>query len=503
MTMLIIEINNPKKTPNELAPKIANPQELNSTTQPPAQKEIPYAEKKDYDQLLAVWRPVLEKAEVTVDISKGTGRVHHMRFSGILAGELDNFLLKPQGFVRQDPTEQQLRSSGQFEILSYKWNNVLYTFVLRGKKTAQAHVAAGAASDLILNRKDLTPTALGLAGLKFNNKKELYDKIKHSLAIKLGRSPKLLLACGQYVDIAYAGGKGKIDNESLEYIKPVLGMIAQDFGELLAPLVLAGPNDQIDFPSGNEKLIDVQIGKSRYSVKALGGSGTSMNSLGTLLDEYEMTLTDAGKKKMFQDTIKIWRSTRKEGSVVDRICLAGNINQSPEYLTYSKLLKGDFTSFAELKILLTKAVSKMPYEKFLKFILPAMQSGAWGTPVGLPDDGRYYLGQTDKKPKPGQAGKASYDADPVNGAANIITYSIGIGLRNLIDRGPSAQQYKEILSDMLRTMDVRLGHVTLSQDGGLVVAQKPFADLEFKFDYHAPSHMAGNNRPGFAIVPPK
>lgn len=487
MTMLIIEIDQPKTNTQAEVPPM----------------EPTYAGKKDYDEVLAVWNPSLTKAGVTADVSKGTGRVHHIRFSGITSGELDRLLLKPAKFKRRDPTEQQLRSSGQFEILSYEFNGLVWTFVLRGKKTAQAHVAAGAAGDLVLNRKDLTPTSLGLAGLKFNNKKELYNKIKHSLAIKLGRNPKLLLACDQYVDIAYAGGKGKIDKASLAYIKPVLGMIAQDFGELLAPLVLAGPTDQIDFPSGNEKLIDVQIGKSRYSVKALGGSGTSMNSLGNLLDEYELTLTDAGKKKMFQDAIKIWRSTRKEGSVVDRICLAGNINQSPEYLTYSKLLKGDFKSFAELKTLLTKVVAKLPYEKFLKFVYPAMESGSWGSPVGLPDDGRYYLGQTDKKPKPGQAGKASYDADPVNGAANIITYSIGIGLRNLIDRGPSAQQYKEILTDMLRTMDVRLGHVTLSQDGGLVIAQKPFADLEFKFDYHAPSHMAGNNRPGFAIVPPK
>ena len=468
--------------------------------------EPQYAEKKDYTELSTVIAPVLKKLGTQAEIKKGTGRVNHLRLSGLTAGELDQLVLSPQGFVRNDPTEQQLRSSGQFEIVSYesKMNpGILYTFVLRGKKTSQAHVAAGAAGDLVLNRKDLTPTALGLAGNTFISKQDLVKKIKHSLSIKLSRNPKLLLACEQYVDIAYAGGEGKVDAETLAYIKPVLGMIAQDFGELLAPLVLAGTSDQIVFPSGNEKLIDVQIGKARYSVKALGGSGTSMNSLGSLLDEYELTLTDAGKKKMFQDAIKIWRSTRKEGSVVDRICLAGNINQSPEYLTYAKLLKGDFKSFAELKMLLANIVNGLTYEEFLKFVLPAMKSGSWNTPVGLPDDGNYYLGLTNKKPKPGQAGKASYDADPVIGAANIITYSIGIGLRNLIDRGPSAVQYKEILSDMLRTMDVRLGHVTLSQDGGLIVTQKPFADLEFKFDYHAPSHMAGNNRPGFAIIPPK
>ena len=502
MTMLIIEINDPNKNSEQPAPKNAVQQEPKLKVQTPVQEEIPYAEKRHYDFVEQLLEPDLEKLDITTGYYKGAGRLPHLRFTNVNPAEFDK-IVKPLGFKPLALTDKQAITSGQFSIQSYERMGIVYTFVLRGVKTAQAHVAAGASQDLVLNRKDLTPTKLGLSGKKFNSKSALVDELKKSLKIKLGRNPNLLSACNQYVDIANAGGTGKLDAKTLAYITPVLGMIGQDLGELLAPLVLAGDKDVIEFPSGNEKLIDVQIGKIRYSVKALGGSGTSMNSLGNLLDEYEMTLSEEGKKQMFQNALKIWKSTRKEGSVTDRICLAGKINQSPEYLGYTKILGGDFDSFAKLKTLLSKKTAKLSYDKFLKLVYPIMSIGNWGTPVGLPDDGAYTLGLTKNKPKPGVAGKPSYDADPVDGGANIITYSIGIGLRNMIERGPNAAQYKEILTDMLRTMDVRLGHVTLSQDGGLIVKQKPFAELEFKFDYHAPSHIAGNNRPGFVVVPPK
>ena len=132
-------------------------------------------------------------------------------------------------------------------------------------------------------------------------------------------------------------------------------MISQDFGEILAPIALANDGEEISFPSGNEKLIDVTVGgKTRYSVKALGGSGTSMNSLGRLLDEYDLTLTDQGKQTMFRNAIKIWASTRQEGSVNDRINLAANKNKTPEYLSYVDILGGEFDSWKKLKALLRK-----------------------------------------------------------------------------------------------------------------------------------------------------
>lgn len=465
-------------------------------------QEPEYATKPQLDALIVQLQKEFTKRGINAvpEYSKKAGRLPVIRISNVTPQEITS-LMQSLNYTPAEVTERQSISSGQFSIHSYELNDVLYTIVLRGAKTSQAYRAAGADSELILNRKDLTPAKLGIAGKTFGSTDQLERATRAALKSHI-RNPKLLAALEELVDIAANNGQGQLSPENLTYIQAHLGMISQDFGEILTPLVLAKSGEIIEFPAGNEKLIDVKVGNVRYSVKALGGSGTSMNSLGELLDEYELTLSDEGKKKLFNDGIKIWKSTKKEGKVVDRICLAGFKNKTPEYLTYATILGGDFDSFAKLKSLLDVKTKDLSYGEFLKMMYPAMTAGNWDKPAGLPDDGKYYLGLTDVKPKAGVAGKYSYEHDPVDGGANIITYSIGVGLLNMIRRGPNAQQYKEIMTDMVRNLNCMLGHVTITQGGELKITQTPFSSLDFEFDYHAPSHIAGNNRPGFMIVPP-
>lgn len=481
-------------------------------TAPLKEPEEPiYATRENYDfvqkllikELVArkIFQPADQKTLLKqVEYVKDAGRLPLLRISNVTAEQLTDVLVANGAELIPSLTEKQAVSSGQFTILSFKINTILYTFVMRGVKTS-----IGGKDGIVLNRKDLTPTKLGLAG-DYTSKQELIDATKNALTNKI-QQPALLNGLIELVDIAAAGGKGALTPESLATMKPYLVMVSQDFGEILAPIVLAQENDQINFPAGNEKLIDVTVGNNRYSVKAAGGSGTSMNSLGDLLDHYEQSMTDEGKKAMFKNSIKIWKSTRQEGSVTDRICLAANLNKTPEYISYANILGGDFDSFESLKTLLQSVVSELAYSDFLKLVQPAMESGKWSkkadgpvTSVGMPDDGLYYLGQTEKKPKAGVAGKYSYDNDPVNGAANIITYSLGKGIEFMITRGPNSQQYEDIMTDMVKQLNCWLGHVAISPEGSLIVSTKPFSQLKFKFDYHAPSHIAGNNRPGFMIV---
>jgi len=471
--------------------------------QPADPNEPVYADKVDYTSLtpaLAAWleQAGVENAKNKIEYSKKGGRLPVLRISDTTSEQL-NQSLKSMGLVPAALTDQQSVSSGQFEILSYTGKGKTYTFVLRGRKTAASY--ASAAADMVLIPKSLTPVKLGLAR-DYSNRKDLADAAKQAIKAKV-KNQNLAKALTELVVLAENRGAGQLSPESLEYVKPFLGMISQDFGEILAPIALAADGEEISFPVGNEKLIDVTVGGNvRYSVKALGGSGTSMNSLGSLLDEYDMTLTDAGKQQMFRNAIKIWASTKKEGSVTDRICLAANLNRTPEYLSYVDILGGEFDSWAKLKGLLSNKVKGLDYKGFLEMILPATQAGNWGSNVGMPADSNYYLGLTPNKPKPGIAGKYSYDHDPVDGAANIITYSLGKGIEYMIRRGPNKQQYKDIMNDMIKQLNCQLGHVDIDNQGQLVITSKPFDDLDFEFDYHAPSHIAGNNRPGFMIVPP-
>ena len=474
-------------------------------TEAPADTAEPdYATKKDNDEALPVIYDALVKIgavdpnvpmDTVIKSATGKGRIPAIRTASVNSEQIRN-AIQYIGF-REVPelTDQQRATSGQFTIHSFTTpNNIIYTVVLAGRKK-------GATSELVLNRKDLTPTKLGLAGV-FKNRKELATAVKSAIPQHV-KDPNIAAALLELVDLAMARGRGQLTPKSLEYVKPVLVMISQDFGEILAPLALASDSDDINFPVGNEKLIDVTVGGSvRYSVKAAGGSGTSMNSLGSLLDDYNQTLTDEGIKKMFNDSIKIWQSTRKEGSVTDRICLASSKNQTPEYLSYVNILGGEFQSWNELKSLLKPLVKDLDYKGFLQTILPASQAGNWGINVGMPDDSNYYLGLTDKKPREGIAGRYSYEHDPVDGAANIIAYSLGKSFEMMVRRGPNRQQYKDIMNNMIQQLNCQLGHVDITSDGKLVITSKPFGNLDFEFDYHAPSHIAGNNRPGFMIVPP-
>jgi hypothetical protein len=497
--MRISDINNPETT---------------ADTSDQLPDEPDYATQQDYKRAIPVIFQALLKTgaygkpnnideiaqfQDTVKYVKDSGRLPLIRTSGINSQQLLR-ATQSLGLKEVPLTDTQKASSRKFSIHSFVTpNGVTLTIVLAGR--GKVAVAAGASDELVLNGKDLTPTKLGLAG-SYSDRKGLLTAAKNAVTSKI-KDKNLANALVGLLDLAYNRGAGQLDPVQIKYITPVLNMISQDFGEILAPLALAQDGEDINFPVGNEKLIDVTVGgNTRYSVKALGGSGTSMNSLGSLLDDYEKTLTDAGKKQLFQDGIKIWQSTRKEGSVTDRICLAANKNQIPEYLSYVDILGGEFDSFAELKRLLTPIVKNMSYPDFLKMILPATKAGHWSTPVGLPDDSAYYLGQTDKKPVPGQAGKNSYDYNAVDGAANIITYGLGKGLYNLIREGPNKEQYKEIMNDMIKQLNCQLGHVNIDSSGQLEITSAPFGNLDFEFDYHAPSHIAGNNRPGFLIVPP-
>jgi hypothetical protein len=440
--------------------------------------------------------------KTAVKYKKDAGRLPLIRTSGIT----DQQLLKATarlGLKEIPLTDLQRASSGQFNIHSFtqgsKTNNIVLTIVIAGRNKAQS--AAGASSDLVLARKGLTPAKLELVGT-YTNRQDLITATKAAVTKKISNK-NLAAALHGLVDLAADRGQGQLDPKLLKYITPVLATVSQDFGEILAPIAVATDSEDIAFPVGNAELIDVTVGgKARYSVKALGGSGTSMNSLGSLLNDYELTMTDEGKKKLFQDGIKIYQSTKKEGSVEDRVVLAANRNQIPEYVSYANVLGGEFQSFKELKSLLTPIVKNLSYADFLKMILPAAGAGHWGKPIGMPVDSKYYLGLTDVKPEPGQAGKYSYEHDPVDGAANIITYSLGKATEFMIVRGPNQQQYSEIMNDMMRQMNCQLAHVAIDSLGKLVISASSFADLDFIFDYHAASNSAGRNRPGFIIVPP-
>ena len=56
------------------------------------------------------------------------------------------------------------------------------------------------------------------------------------------------------------------------------------------------------------------------------------------------------------------------------------------------------------------------------------------------------------------------------------------------------------VDNIVNKADAVLGKIDITLQGGLKISTRPFTDLKFNFQYHAPSHIPGNNLPGFIAI---
>jgi hypothetical protein len=361
-------------------------------------------------------------------------------------------------------------------------------------------------SSVGLARKELTPTGLGIAG-GFFDKKQLINDTKKAVESKIRkRDPVLADALIALVDSAAAGGTTPISPELMAHISPYLGTVSQDFGEILAPILILEPGQKAELPKGNEPLVDVKIPGMNLSIKALTGSGTSFRSISNLMDKYESTIADDKESKKHFEVLKAFHPSAG-GKNVDKIIKAAAMANIKEYKEAVRKF-GSFDDFASL----FKRASTFnwrdggveSYRDFLNLSLDVFTaSDSGGTKfVGMPADGKFYLGGGKKSSSPREkaAGYASFRANPFKAAADIITYSLGVGLLNYVKGGKNAEKYKTMMTDIVKEADAVIGHITVNKDGTMSLVTKPFSTLQFQFQYHAPSHIPGNNLPGFIAL---
>jgi hypothetical protein len=411
--------------------------------------------------------------------------------------------LKQYGYdnLPLEPKQFGLSSKYRSNILSYNAGNTIYSMVVAGsgKKDDDG-------KGVSVSIKEFTPTTLGLAG-QIYNRNSLIKDTQAAVIAKTKSRPELQQILLELIQVA-AGAQPALSPETNENLSQrARDQLSVDFGEILAPIKLANKNDKIEFPKeGNFPLIDVFVGDLKYSVKSLTGSGTSFRSIQNLMDNFEGTIqNDKTQEKLFS----LFKSYHPKagGKNVDKIIAGSKHINVPEYAKISSILGEDFTDYASLQSLLSKQqFAKMPneqgYNTFLKMFYPAMIAGNWGKPVGLPADGNYYMGTSKGKEKPTEkeAGYPSFRANPAKAATDILTYVMGIGTLNAVERGPDAQEYAKMMTNIVNQSPAWLGRLDITDSGQVVASAKPFTELKFKFQYHAPSHKPGNNLPGFMIV---
>lgn len=452
-----------------------------------------YATNKDISDANNFLEKKFPQGSFKLERAGGVKQIPSIRARGISVAELKS-AMADFGATVTTPDLKQSSASSSFPVYSFEKDGIMYTAVIGMKG-----VKSDDESKVGIARKELTPAGLGIHGGIFT-KEELISASKKAIKQKFEtRDPLLADTLNDLLDSASQGGTTPLSPEKAKHIAPYLGTLSQDFGEILAPLLVMQPDDRAELPTGNNPLVDVKLPGVNMSVKALTGSGTSFRAISDLMDKYEESLSDPESKEQYNILKQFHPSTG--GTNTDKIIRAASAAKIPEYNKLLSILGiKSLESYNELVSAVDTKTGKSDYATFLKTFYPMMVAGPWGKPVGLPADGMYYLGKTDKIKKEKAAGYPSYRVNPAKGGADIITYSLGVGLLNDIRQGSKSDKYKKMMTDIVNKADAVIGHITINANGTMKLTTKPFSTLQFAFQYHAPSHLPGNNLPGFIAL---
>ena len=348
--------------------------------------------------------------------------------------------------------------------------------------------------------KVFTPTNLGLAN-KTMSRTELYKTLKSTIPGKVNDeiTEELLL---QLLDVAVKKKKA-VDPDIIEQFNADdLRQLGVDFGEILGPLMSG--EDAIKFPAGNSMLADVEINGKPISVKSASGSGTSFKAILPYLDK----LKNNKAIKLNKEETKVNNFFRAfvdtKGNNMDKIVAGSKVANTPEHQAMANLVGNKNFTVADLENYASR-FGKREYGKFLNAVYPVAIAGGYkiadkDRPNGLPQDAAYYMHKSDKKPTAKQAGKPSWDAQGSAVAGrNIMVYILGASFLKDAKRVEKKEKFSNFLSKVMQGANAEIMWVNINSNGTLSLQRKPIKDVQADFQYHAPSHIPGNNLPGFSL----
>jgi len=416
------------------------------------------------------------------------GRPYHLRtlrkVSILDKDEAEQLLRKVDSSITLKPTSAKLTSYTQAAPFEFQHQGKTFYIATRRK------VESGGKSVKGFNKKELTPVTLGLGNV-YTSKKELYQDIKRLVIEKYEDDRQNALL--HVLDNAMQFGSQKPMPEELQYVLTGtnLKQISQDFGECIAPLCYADDSQTIEFPPGNEPVVDVIVGGQKIAVKSLSGSGNSLVKMKKIVDTYKDTIDpkDLQRQARYATIQKLADPGRSVINLILELCTD---LKTPEMvqLIADTIPNISITKLDDLikavKVLIYKDNKLIPYQDVIakcKVILGASQHKVFGIPRDV-----------------ATTGEKKFQRDPVQYTAYMLTYGLGKGLENVIVRGIDKDAYAEIIKDIMTQVEASVGFVGVNANGIIDLKIKKFSDLDFKFDYHAFTTNPGNNRPGFAII---
>lgn len=422
-------------------------------------------------------------------------KTRHIRVSAS-AEKISDFLKKSGAKVNTKSAPNNLSST--YDQIQVEFPKNFKNNALAGKKF---EIASALKQGRSIGIKVFTPTNLGLSGKTFN-RTTLYNQIKSQIP-SLVQDEDLLEFFMQALDVAI-GKKQNIDLDIMSSINDHdLRQLGIDFGEVLGPL-MAGQNN-ITYAAGNSMLADVEIDGKLISIKSASGSGTSFKAIVPYLDKLK---TDKSVKlnqeeKQVEEFFRAFIDTK--GDNIDKIIAGSHKAQTAEHQAMAKIVGNKNFTKKSLEDFADK-FKKNQYGEFLKTIYPVAIAGGYKNkadvdrPNGLPADANYYLGKTNKVPKAKQAGKPFWTAKgPKEAGRNILVYILAASFLKDAKKVEKKEKFSKFLSKTMSKVNAELMWVTINKNGTLNLQTKPIKDVQIDFQYHAPSHIPGNNLPGFSL----
>jgi hypothetical protein len=403
--------------------------------------------------------------------------------------------LKTLSRVQVQKTNKNLSST--YDTLEIKFPEDFETDELAGKEFYVLPAQEGRSVGI----KEFTPVNLELAGKTFT-KQQLYSTLKQNVESKVNdETLKNLLL--ELIEVA-VGNITAVAPEIIEaFTTDDLRQLGIDFGEILGPLLGSDDTDTIVFPSGNSMLADVEINGKPISIKSGAGSGTSFKAIRSHLDKFS---NSPGHDDLDVEEKEVYRFYRAfidtPGTNHDKLIAGSVVAQTDEHKALVAVIGGndnftqtDLENFAE-----KYGEGKAGYIKFLKAIYPIANAGPYTRANGLPQDSSYYLGTTKNIPKAKQAGFPFWKArGPAEAGRNIILYILATSFLKAVKDVNIAQKHNNLLSKIMKDISAEVMLVNINTNGTIELKRNDISNAKISFQYHAPSHIPGNNAPGFSL----
>jgi hypothetical protein len=339
--------------------------------------------------------------------------------------------------------------------------------------------------------KSLTPTGLGISG-EYTSIDDMVNAINSSVKTKQPKLHSVLSSLMNDVVSNTPKIKGGLKNittnkntipyseKTKKFLKDVsksdLATIGKDFGELLGGIYLGtavGIKNKLNFPKGNEKLVDFYIDGYKISSKYDKGAAASMTDLIKSLDPSQ--IKKGSEEEKFYNSVKVFTEKGVTGPNAFLNLAKNEQKKMPAIKKLANIIgvKVQDLNTQVINDYVTNLVSKLKGDD--------KKNAALNKTFGD------LYSEMGRAPKGNKVEWSGLDPKLYYG---VVTAPFSYYVKDRLNEIP---EYKEMLKDMVSKTEVKQMYLLFStKENGLVFNIKSFNDPNAQFEFEIPSISVNN-----------